>query len=180
MDLASHGRMVDRFARHLRAASVQMWIEGREWYDAAYRLVTELAERYQVTREVAAGVVAVVSPRVHWKHNVRLAHAILGNTYERGCFRANVEKALDIVAGADPLTVLSGPKVRAFYAAILGTSTAPVIDSWMTCAIGFTGAVTDKVYSKVSLALQEAAGRFDLPAHHAQAIIWCHVRGYSH
>lgn len=180
MGLASHGRMVDRFARHLRAASVQTWLEGSEWYPAAYRLVTELAERYQVTREVAAGVLAVVSPRVQWKHNISLAHALLGNTYQRGCFRANVEKALRIIGGEPPLNVLSGPKVRDFYRAVLGISTGPVIDSWMTFAIGFTGTCNEAVYAKVSAALQEAAGRFDLPAHHAQAIIWCHVRGYSH
>lgn len=179
MQLASHRVMVKRFAAHLAKADSIAWHDGKDWYPKAYAIVTELAKRYQVTREVAAGVVAVVSPRVHWKHNINLAHALLGNTYSKGCFRANVEKALDIIAGADPLTVLSGPKVRAFYRCILGDSTAPVIDSWMTHAIGFDGTCNEKVYAKVSLALQEAAGRFDLPAHEAQAIIWCHVRGYA-
>jgi hypothetical protein len=179
MRLASHKTMVERFSRHLAKADSISWRDGREWYSNAHRIVTDLAQRYQVTREVAAGVIAVVSPRVHWKHNINLAHALLGNTYQRGCFRANVEKALRIIDGEEPLSVLSGPKVRDFYRAILGISTGPVIDSWMTFAIGFTGTCTEAVYSKVSAALQESAGRFDLPGYQAQAIIWCHVRGYA-
>jgi hypothetical protein len=102
--------------------------EGEEWYARANRLARELGERYNIPMHVAAGVIAALSPNNRWERNTRDAEALI-RVYEMGgnvdackvsTFGKNKAKAIDILMGAEPLDVLGGLKVRAFYSCIIG------------------------------------------------------------
>jgi len=103
---------------------------GIRWYREANSTARELAERYGVTLPQAVGVIAAISPGSRWEKNLEDAEALLAayvyaeplpavGTYGR----RNVEKARAILRGGDPLEILGGLKVRAFYANILNPDT---------------------------------------------------------
>jgi len=88
---------------------------GRSWYrmarDLAHTLDAEHPER-------AAGVIAAVSPLTPWDRNVELAKMAYRDGKASKTLSRNVDKANRIMAGEDPLDVLSGDKVRNFYLCI--------------------------------------------------------------
>lgn len=104
--------------------------EGTSWYRNARALAEELDPRDPVR---AAAVIAVLSPRISWGVNARLARQAYGQyrasrpidapwVFQLPCLRANSRKVLALLNGADPDTVVSGPKVRAFWHAIVNPS----------------------------------------------------------
>ena len=143
----------------LDSADDAMIEQGKNWYRDARAFSQWLAETYDVSLEQSAGVVAVLSPRVDWDTNMRTAIAVFANVRagtgtisailaEPGivAYGANVEKALRILAdGAgycdagkecpkrrgmvDTCAPIHGPKVSAFYRAILGHDIG-TIDVW--------------------------------------------------
>lgn len=127
----------------------------------------------------AAGVIAALSPRLTWSYNVIAAEAVLAKA-ERvpGVFRANLVKARAIAEGARPLTVLSGPKVRAFYRALCGDSSAAVVDVWTARAAGLDQtALTPTMYDQVARALRMGADEVGTTTSSMQAVAWVAVRG---
>lgn len=102
--------------------------EGREWYSNANEYACELAIRYNVHVETAAGVIAALSPNNRWSRNLVDAesmikvHANGGNLDDLkvATFNKNKAKAITILEGGDPLITLGGRKVRAFYECIMG------------------------------------------------------------
>lgn len=149
---------------------------GAAWYAVGKEACQDLSERYQVSIECAAGVVAALSPRVTWRQNLKLAHAVLSNSYERGAFKANLRKAMAIADGARPEDVLRGDKVRAFYFALIGQDTV-VVDVWMLRAVNFARSVTKRAYRAIVEAIKRAAAAVNVAASAFQAIIWVTIRG---
>lgn len=108
-----------------RSATPQDIAEGREWYARAHRLATEL-DPDDVER--AAGVIAVISPLISWRLNVRIARQAYalandGATADEianglPMLKRNARKAAAILSGADPDLIVSGPKVRSFWRTI--------------------------------------------------------------
>jgi len=114
-----------------RAASATDREHGREWYDRAHRLARELAASTEpadmddaVRR--AAAVIAVLSPVTSWPQNVAMARAAYYGWPVKGLGR-NIAKAKAIMSGADPDTVVSGRKVRAFWATIVDPSLSDAV-----------------------------------------------------
>lgn len=130
-------------------ATPEEFEEGREWYRRANALAVELANTqwkpgYQHAeadladwdRELskAVAVIAVLSPQESWDRNVEKARRIYAEwdatkaARPIGDYRmlaswpglkTNATKALRILDGEKPEDVVSGPKVTAFYRAIL-------------------------------------------------------------
>jgi hypothetical protein len=94
-----------------------------------------------------------------------------------GVFSTSLAKARAIAAGARPLDVLSGPKTRAFYRAIMGDERAAVVDVWVLRAIGWTRSVTEKAYQTIANALTIAAAYARTTVARLQAVAWVVVRG---
>lgn len=119
---------------------------GRDWYANANALAVELARKafggdqgravpqwgrhWEEELSKAVAVIAVLSPQVHWDRNVEMArnaYAIAredadGRSRYRASWpglKANFDKAIRILDGEKPEDVVSGPKVTAFYRAIL-------------------------------------------------------------
>jgi hypothetical protein len=128
--------------RAYRAASEEHRTQGREWYAHANRLARELDPN---NVERAAAVIAVLSPRVSWDFNAYLAawayavHGMPGKIHPLAhpkvlartapTIKGHAEKAFRILNGGNADAIVSGPKVRAFWRAIISPlSTDVVID----------------------------------------------------
>lgn len=102
-------------------ATVADLAEGMAWYDDAHALAKTIADGNVA---MGAGVIAALSPVMKWDRNMMLAVRAFEDGKASGALTASVEKADRIMAGEAPLDVLSGNKVRAFYAAIFDPTVA--------------------------------------------------------
>lgn len=150
-----------------------------QWYDDARDFARALAAEHNATLETVAGIIAVLSPQLQWDRNKRLAAQVMREGWpEEGCLVRNAEKARRIWRGEDPEDVLSGPKVTAFYRAILGDESAVVLDGHMLNAVQFhTNKPSKRQYERCAAAMTEAAAYAGLPPARFQAVVWCAVRG---
>ena len=121
----------------LSLATPEDWDNGLHWYQRANDQARAISERYNITVEMSAGVIACLSPGSKWGRNVVDAERMVG-AYTSGLEipqigvygQKNVAKALRILAGEDPMVVIpeeTSPKVRAFYQCILAPSTSEAV-----------------------------------------------------
>ena len=168
--------------------------DGAAWYPAALRISRKLAERYSVTLEQAAGVIAALSPRNRWERNVidaeRLISAYVFGGPEQAAatkvctFTTNKTKAIAILAAEDAdservLEILSGPKLREFYSCIIGLDDV-CIDGHAYCiwAGNRTGlkdvpSIGVKLRRQIKADYAAAAATLGVPASVCQAVTWC-------
>lgn len=166
---------------------------GARWYpmalDAARAIDPNEPER-------AAGVIAALSPRKRWSTNVSAA-AVLVGAVDHGTpipsvhFKHQQAKAEEIARYGDPLNVLSGPKERAFYKAIIGDPDAVTVDTWMQRLVfnqwdphptksneyAETPGLTPARYREAEQAIRAAAKILHRSPRDVQATTWIHVRG---
>lgn len=103
-----------------RSATPEQIQAGFDWYADARRIAGVFSERYEVSVEVAAGVIAALSPLNSWGNNINLAGRFLAaGGLDAGYLKANLAKARAILAGAPVEPTLSGLKVTNFYRSIL-------------------------------------------------------------
>jgi hypothetical protein len=173
--------MTRRLSALLAAADDDQWRQGTFWYAVAHAGAVDLAATYDVSVECAAGVIAALSPRLPWARNMAYAGLLLA-TGDCPVLGASKVKARVVAAGAAPLDVLGGPKVRAFYACILspGADGPVCVDRHaVDAALGFRGSdrsrkVLERVgaYEAVAGAYRAAGDRFGITAAQCQAIVW--------
>jgi len=150
---------------------------GRAWYREAHAACVRMAQEHGTSLHVVAGVVAALSPRMPWSRNLYLARNVLAGS-RSGCLSGSIDKAARIIAGDDPLTVLGGPKTRAFYRALIGDSDAIVVDVWMLRALGHgKDSCTPRQYDGFTRTILEAAQAVGENPADFQAIVWCVIRG---
>lgn len=160
---------------------------GIGWYATATEIADDVAERFSMTRDTVAGVIAALSPQNKWPSNLvdavnYCAAAYFGNARPIGrTFPINQERAWKIANGADWREVLKGPKVRAFAANISGDLGPVTVDLWATrAATGDMSAGSPKSEAQrqaIVKAYETVAEEFGLLPAQFQAIIWCVVRG---
>ena len=103
-----------------REATPEQIIAGADWYTDAHAVADALAVRYGVTLEVAAGVLAALSPLQSWGANVNLAARFLAaGGLHAGYLGVGLAKGRAILAGADIVATLKGDKIVNFYPAIV-------------------------------------------------------------
>jgi hypothetical protein len=169
---------------YLRATPEQH-AQGVAWYQNAHELACELEDVWASTPgpvERGAGVIAALSPMIQWERNAALARKAYLAGVASGTYSANTRKATAILQGADPVDVLRGPKVTAFYAGIIapeGTEVVCVDRHAHDVAVGRRctdeerGALTSKRgYATFVRAYRRAADQLGMPANHLQAITW--------
>ncbi len=110
-------RQVDvrRVLRVYRDASDGQLAAGLCWYDDAHAAAARLDP---ANPRRAAGVIAALSPRMPWPRNLTLSARTYSEGRASGTLTRSCLAADAILAGADPLDVLQGPKVRAFFTLI--------------------------------------------------------------
>jgi hypothetical protein len=166
--------------------------EGLSWYGRALSVARRLADHYDCRLSTVAGVISALSPNNKWERNVIDAEALI-KVYTHGgdidalkvcTFNKNKAKAIAILEGADPLDVLGGRKVRAFYQCILGQD-AVCVDGhaysiWLGQRVPTTKTpkISDKLYDRISedyriaaKQINEITNDFYLPSQ-VQAITW--------
>lgn len=123
---------MDPSARHIlavyRNATANNLRSGLSWYMDAH-LFARILDPANIDR--AAGVIAAMSPMMSWETNKKAAERAYHYKSADGLgLSRNVAKANQILGGADPLDVLGGNKVRAFFATIVDPQcdADPVID----------------------------------------------------
>jgi hypothetical protein len=118
-----------RVAHNLDRAWVEATPEQREdgmgWYARAHAACVVMGEKYNLPVTAVCGVIAALSPGRGWEINLRDAQEFL-HAFSKGARGkdlpavgtyggANLRKAERCARGEEPLLVLGGLKVRAFY-----------------------------------------------------------------
>lgn len=168
-----------RLVRMYNEGPPQLRAEGLAWYATAHAAAVDLAVRYGTTDRVAAGVIAALSPRLQWSVNLQAAARALAGE-DPGTLRRSAEQASRIIAGEDPLSVLQGPKVRAFYRAIMGDPDAVTLDVWaMRAALGAEPPAkpSPALRARMERAYRRAAAAVGVPPRDFQAAVWAIARG---
>jgi hypothetical protein len=125
--------------RIFREASPAQVADGRGWYARANAAARELASMGDGDVVRAAAVLAVLSPSTPWARNVELARmaytmaangatfaeiaAPVGTPGRLPTMGDHARKAAALVLGADPASVVSGPKVTPFWQRIVDAAT---------------------------------------------------------
>lgn len=164
-----------------RNATAENVRAGLSWYLDAHNFARILDP---ARPWAAAGIIAALSPMNGWDNNKNKAAQLYrqnGDGDNVGLKR-NVAKAIRIYSGDNPLDVLGGDKVRAFYATILDPNgdIDPVIDRHaFDIAVG---EVTDEkrrgilsrkgVYAEFAAVYREAARIAGIGSAQMQAITW--------
>jgi len=145
-----------------RQATVTELTEELDWYVRAFNFAALLNP---TDPNMAAGVIAAVSPITPWGRNQEIARRAFEDGRTTGTLYRNAAKADAIMGGADPLDVLGGDKVRNFYLSIIGDPNACCIDrhamdiAWGTATDDKTRRVISRkgMYDKFVAAYVEAA-----------------------
>jgi hypothetical protein len=165
----SHGNILATFF-HANSAEL---LKGASWYSDALRFCSNVAQSTGLPVCTVAGVTAALSPNNRWERNQldaeRICRAFVAGTLSDAAalkvstFHGNKQKALAILAGAHPLDVLGGLKVRAFYACILGDAGVCVDGHAYAIWLGSyvpttkTPKISAKLYASISAAYGQAA-----------------------
>lgn len=174
--------MTERLTAILETCDDSYWQTGTYWYASAHNAAAHLAVTYHTTVRHACGVIAALSPRLPWARNIMYAAQLL-ETGDAPVLSANKQKARRIAAGEEPLDVLSGSKVRAFYLNMVqpGYGDDVCVDRHaVDAAIGLKGSDETRKrilerkggYQLVADAYRVAAARFAIAPAQAQAIVW--------
>jgi hypothetical protein len=123
--------------------------ESIDWYFQAHSFADELAKEFGTSLEIAAGIIAAVSPRMPWLRNKSVAAGIL-REYRKYLFlsplesayaiglglSSNVAMAVKIARGEEIAEVLTGTKRRSFYNNIVSPDSGDsvTVDTWMVRA----------------------------------------------
>lgn len=157
------------------------------WYDDARAWIQDLAADVGIPWNYVAGFVAALSPMVSWSSQLRytsrmLDAALAGLPIPGPGFDTSKRAAMRIVRGEHPLSVLQGPKVRAFYRSLVGDEIAVTIDRHaFAAAHGGRPRVslTEHQYWRTAEAYRRVALRLGLAPSAFQALIWVHWRALS-
>lgn len=178
---------VARVDSWLDVATLDDLANGVAWYDRAYGMAQTIAaetwrkhERGLTTRQ-CAGVIAALSPRCQWATNVSaariMAHAAAAGAPMPHCAGtlSNRRKAWRIANGEDPDLVLGGPKVRAFFANIMGDVESVTVDAWAARAAEgrwVEQAPTRRRYELLAETYRRVARKRGMAARDVQAAVW--------
>lgn len=165
--------------------------DGLTWYHSARIHCNIIAQKYGVTTELVASVMAALSPRNRWARNIRDCHDIVQYMCDDTChimpvvctYGANKDKAIELcntdLNHAQRLAILNGRKVQSFYCNILGLDDKVTIDSWIDQA--YSGkyktvkkrkALGLKRYKAIENDFISLSIKYNLKAYQIQAIVW--------
>lgn len=166
--------------------------QGLVWYKEAMLFANELASEYNVSGEVAAGVVSALSPNNKWERNkfdaIQVFNAVRDGKSEEDVkvctYNANKAKAFAIARG-DKKILKSSPKTYAF-ARNVGENdhNFVTIDKWHLRACQTASktsktckeSCTHKQYSIIQEETIKVANEAGVKPHEFQAIVWVTIR----
>ena len=166
--------------------------QGLTWYKDAMDFAKQLSNTYDVSGEVAAGVISALSPNNKWERNKFDAVQVLmavrdGKNMDdvKVCtYNANKAKAFAIAKG-DKSILKSSPKTYAFARNVgENDSNFVTIDKWHLRACQTTSkksktckeSVTPKQYRIIQDETVKVANEMGVKAYQFQAIVWVTIR----
>lgn len=182
-------RIRERLQHWFDLASPDHRARGMMWYRNARAFAVELSDVYDLPLRRVVGVIAVLSPSVHWESNKRQAEALCRAHADGGpleavvltTYRKQAHKAIKILADKrdDVVLTLGGRafKTIAFYNNILRPDNHQfvTVDRHMVKAAGFTDFWVNSAawcYDVIAEALMSIADHTGLVPNQIQAIIW--------
>jgi len=151
-------------------------VRGRRWYPETSRRLTTLAHEYHRALSQVTAVFAITSVAAQLSSNFRWTEEILRGEREGGRW-PNVQAPL--VKGAlgarYPSRFVRGPKISAFYRALMGDPEAVVLDRWAARAAGWESdkhQIPVRVQREMEAAYREAAAACNERVRNFQAIVW--------
>jgi hypothetical protein len=151
----------------------------RFWYAKARNSIKDLAKRSSVSFKTLAGVVAITSQNIRLSHNEKLVLSWLQDG-------ANIEAAKKVkhfgVVKENLVDFLltgkvKGPKISAFYKALVGDSNSVVLDTHMAKVLlpkrKSKWAKSD--IEKAELKINKLAKELKWKPSQVQAAIWCSI-----
>jgi hypothetical protein len=178
------------YRRHLAAYGyARAFRDGAAWYPSALAECRRMGRAHGVSAPRAAAVVAILSPRARWQTNLRAADMLLSDAamirigarrrYRRryGVLPAQVTRAQYAIGADRYSSVVTGPKVSAFYRNIMGDADIVTVDTIMAKAGGLGSVVSPKVRAAVVSAVCVLADEYGMSARDMQASVWCAFRG---
>lgn len=170
--------------RILERGTVEEISHGKNWYAEANEIARDISGG---NIEMGAGVISALSPMMKWDRNVSLARKAFNDGIASGAVGNSVRAANRILAGENPLDVLNGKKVRAFYSAIAGNDDIVIDRHAFDIAVGKkcveterTGLSNRDVYERFVRAYARAAIAADMRGCEIQAstwVIWRRIHG---
>lgn len=189
-EVLTERKCINSILRFYYLATSSEQIEGLQWYEKANEYCKELAGRFAITIQQAAGIIAAFSPQAGWTENKRYAISFLLNPTIR--LRSLVQdkkarKILKLKNEADIYNTLSinnkAYKTKSFYLNILNfdIQTDVTIDRH---AVSICTQNIDNVYATAKFdptksqyyffqsCYIKAAAQLDIFPHQLQAITW--------
>ena len=180
------GAQTRRILSVYRSADAEQLASGLGWYSLARDEACDIARDTGISERQASGIIAALSPQVSWGFNLQWAREVAaGSVINRG-FTLSMGRAMMIYRNpdTDPLDILGGDKVRAFYACIISQGeTSEVCIDRHACDIatgirGSFNSLTHKRYRETAQAYRDGAARLQrtgeatLTGAQLQAITW--------
>lgn len=121
----------------------------------------------------AAKLLAATSPRNTLRSNVRLFRRVLFDIENNRSFSGYFPSILPNITRLREGQELSGQKVRAFAAAMMGDSQAVVVDMWLMRAFGYRDdRPTTRQFNSVTKDVREVAPYYGLTPCQLSAVLW--------
>jgi hypothetical protein len=174
------GASVDNILRVYTRADSRDIAQGRIWYRDANAIASRISNGDVVK---GAGVIAALSPQIHWNVNILFAERAFRMRKASGHYKGLCRKANDIMRGAKPLDVIGGFKSRSFYQNIVNPSDAQAVTvDRHALGIACGKVLSDKVrknlskratvYNAIATMYREAATMLGMLPCELQAITW--------
>lgn len=149
---------------------------GRAWYPETNRQLREIAERNGCPLSHAVAVFSIVSPAAQLVTALRWTEEILAGEREGGRYPNRQAPKIEAACSTRyPVTRITGPKVNAFYRAIMGDRDALVLDRWAIRAAGDLTLYSDiprRIRAELDAAYRAAAAVCGETVRAFQAIVW--------
>lgn len=162
-----------------RDATPAQIARGRDWYPGARRKCSAIARDTATPLRRVVGVLAVTSPDCQLATNLGWARKACDSPGASvGRYPARMSRvSAEIVRGERRPSDVGGPKVAAFYRAIIGDTDAVVLDRWALRAAGHTrDTATPRQYDRIAADFREAAAIVGETPRDFQAVIWIVLR----
>jgi hypothetical protein len=153
-----------------------------DWYRDARELIVR---EYGKDARLFIGLLAATSPRKQVKANFRLSDDLLKAYRNRADNPAAFGDLLGSLMPAHRINVLrvlagkelSGQKVKAFYANLLGDLSVCTIDIWICLAYGLDQKKLSALeYKRLSYKMKKEADKIGLQLAEYQALVWTAIR----
>jgi hypothetical protein len=159
---------------------------GLTWYksmgELALRMMRDANQNrkrpYRLTKTICYGIISALSPQKSWVRNLHMAAEFI-ETGKVGQFSAQVDKAREILAGANPEQILKGRKELSFYHCFMNPNTSAVtidghaLNIWLGLYVSVDKTkVTERLYRLAAEDYRAVASTLGIAPYQLQAITW--------